>query len=168
MKRISRRKFSVWLVAALVVGGSGLAAIRARGVSSPAAPNRRLRSLRPWQYAVAQAVGARIIAPESADVGGFVDGYLGDLPAADRRDLIRLLTYVEHVAPLLAGRLRRFTHLPAALQDRVLTSLESSSSDLLRAGFQALKALALMAFYRRENTWADLGYAGPVVRWEAR
>ncbi len=168
MTRISRRRFAAWAAAALVAGGGGLAALRFGGAPVPADLGRRLRSLQPWQYVVAEAVGGRITHPESTDVGWFVDGYLSALPEADRRDLIRLLTYVEHVAPLLEGRLRRFSQLPAEAQDRVLRGLESSSSDLLRAGFQALKALAFMALYRREDIWPSLGYAGPVVLWEDR
>ena len=80
--------------------------------------------------------------------------------------LLGARAYVEHVAPLLQGRLRPFTQLPADAQDRVLRDLESSSSDLLRAGFQALKALAFMALYRREDSWSGLRYPGPTVRWE--
>jgi hypothetical protein len=168
MRTVSRRKFVAWAAATLFAGGGGLVALRHGGTPVPADIGRRLRSLQPWQYAVAEAVGGRITHPESADVGWFADGYLSDLPQADRRDLIRLLTYVEHVAPLLEGRLRRFSQLPAEVQDRVLRGLESSGSDLLRAGFQALKALSFMALYRREQSWSSLGYAGPVVRWEER
>jgi hypothetical protein len=168
VRTVSRRKFAAWAVATLVAGGGGLVALRWGGTSVPGDLGRRLRSLQPWQYVVAEAVGGRITHPESAEVGRFVDGYLSDLPPTDRRDLIRVLTYIEHVAPLLEGRLRRFSQLSAEVQDRVLRGVESSSSDLLRAGFQALKALAFMALYRREESWPSLGYAGPVVRWEEK
>jgi hypothetical protein len=166
VKKISRRKFVAWVAAAFVAGGGGLAVLRAGGIHVPAEVAGRLQSLRPWQYAVVEAVGARIIHPATADVGSFVDGYLGDLPQEDRGQLLRLLTYVEHVAPLLEGRLRRFTQLPAAAQDGVLGRLESSSSDLLRAGFQALKALSFMSLYRRDESWQRIGYSGPMVLWE--
>ncbi len=46
-----------------------------------------------------------------------------------------------------------------------LTLLQQSKVDLLRAGFQALKALAMMAYYKQPPSWKAIGYAGPVVDW---
>ena len=57
----------------------------------------------------------------------------------------------------------RFTRLSPGDQDRVLASLESSDQDLLRGGFEGLKALVFMGYYRDPRTWKILDYAGPMV-----
>jgi hypothetical protein len=80
-----------------------------------------------------------------------------------RRDLLRALVYVEHVAPLGVGYLRRFTRLEPAEQDRVLSALETSSQDLLRGAFEGIKALVFMGYYRDARTWKILGYDGPLI-----
>jgi ABC-type amino acid transport substrate-binding protein len=162
----SRRRFVGWLAAGVVVGGSGLAVVRTRGYDVPRAITDKLAVLAPWQYVVIGAFGARALAPERADVAGFADGYLVDLAAADRRDLLAFVAYLEHGAPLSLGKLERFSRLSPDDQDRVLASLEQSSVELLRAGFQGLKALAMMAYYRTDASWKALGYGGPVVRWQ--
>ena len=46
---------------------------------------------------------------------------------------------------------------------RVLASLESSSQGLLRGGFDGLKSLVFMGYYRDARTWKIVGYAGPFV-----
>jgi hypothetical protein len=66
-------------------------------------------------------------------------------------------------ATIGAGFASRFTRLGPADQDTVLASLEASSIDLLRAGFDGLKALVLMGFYRDARAWSVVGYDGPLV-----
>jgi hypothetical protein len=159
VKRLSRRQLAAASAAAVVLVATGLGALRASGYR--AVPAARLKTLTPWQYVVVEAVGARIVAPERLAVGPFIDDYCAGLYPEDLRDLKRFLAYVEHLAPLGAGHLRRFSSLGAAAQDQVLSSLETSAIDDLRAGFQALKALVLMDLYRRNESWAAIGYDGP-------
>ena len=45
----------------------------------------------------------------------------------------------------------------------MLAAIEASSSDLLRAGFDGLKSLVFMGYYRDARTWGILGYDGPLV-----
>ena len=45
----------------------------------------------------------------------------------------------------------------------MLRGLESSWLDELRAGFQALKSLVMMGYYRDPRTFAILEYGGPFV-----
>jgi hypothetical protein len=83
--------------------------------------------------------------------------------SAVRRDFLRLLRYVEQLAPVAAGFTGRFTELGPAEQDEVLLGLEASRFDQLRAGFQALKSLVMMGYYRDARTFSILGYGGPFV-----
>jgi hypothetical protein len=159
----SRRRVLVAFAASVLVAGTGIARLRASGYRVEPRIARSLKALRAWQYAVIEAVGARILAPENVHIGGFADSYIAELPAEDRRDLQRFLAYVEHLAPLAEGYLRRFTSLSPAAQDEVLSALESSSIADLCAGFQALKSLALMDYYRRPANWPKLGYGGPLI-----
>lgn len=163
--RPDRRSFVALFGLFAVAGGGAMAALRASGYSVPRDVAKSLRVLAPWQFAVINAIGRRVLDPVSADVGLFADRYLEGLAASDRDDLLGLLGYVEHLAPFLHGSAQRFTHLLPADQDRVLAGLEQSDVGLLRGGFQALKALAAMAYYRQESAFAPLGYGGPVVRW---
>jgi hypothetical protein len=162
---LGRRKFLGWVAAGAVAGGAGMAAIRASGYRVPREIEKRLEAFRAWHFVVVESIGARLLAPESADVGLFADQYAAGLPDRDRDDLLSMLAYVEHVAPLSHGLARRFSGLTPNEQDRVLAAIERSPIGVLRGGFQALKAVSMMALYRREASWSALGYSGPAVRW---
>jgi hypothetical protein len=170
-RRFSRRRLFA-AAAGAVLAMSGVAAVvRTRGY---AAPPRALLALSPWQYVVMQHAARRIAAPDRVsdaaipsaddlDVAGFVDGWLPRMRAPVRRDFGRFLAYVEHLAPLREGFVTRFSRLAPAEQDRVLSAIEASSSDLLRAGFDGLKSLCLMGYYRDARAWGIVGYDGPRV-----
>jgi hypothetical protein len=171
--KLGRRRLLQGLGAALVLGGSAVAVVRTRGYALP--PGCALASLSAWQYVVVQHAARRIAAPDrpgdasiptadALDVAGFVDRWVARLPAAVRRDLGRFLGYLEHLAPLRGGFGSRFTRLDPAGQDAVLSGVEASSSDLLRAGFDGLKSLVFLGYYRDPRTWAIGGYDGPLVR----
>jgi hypothetical protein len=162
MRRVSRRRLLAISGSAALLLVAGLGAIRASGYRINDGIARSLKVLSAWQYVVVEAVGLRLLAPERSNVGLFVDEYCVHLRPEDRRDLLRFLGYVEHLSPLSLGYVRRFSSLPVHAQDEVLGALETSSSHDLRAGFQALKALVMMEFYRRPETWTSIGYDGPV------
>ncbi len=165
--RPTRRKLLVG--GALLLVGSAAAFVRTRGYELP--PDRRLVALAPWQFFVVQAVARRIAArdrddaptADEVDVAGFIDGYVAAMAAPMRRDLGRLFGYIEHVAPVASGHASRFTRLGDDAQDEVLRALESSASDLLRGGFEGVKSLVFMGYYRDARTWKILGYEGPLV-----
>jgi hypothetical protein len=173
VKPLTRRRALGTAGLALLVAASGVAVVRTRGYDVPKEVEARLVVLAPWQYVVLGAVARRITAPDvddgsvpsadDVDVAGFLDGYLGNLPDALRRDFLRLLAFIEHFAPLSCKLASRFTRLRPADQDRVLASLESSREGLLRGGFDGLKAAVFMGYYRDPRTWKILGYAGPFV-----
>ncbi len=157
----------------MVACGLVAAAMRASGYEVP--EGLRCEGLSAWQLVVVQHLARRIAAPDGRDapspddagVAAFVDGYVARAPAAMRRDLGRFLAFIEHIAPLGAGFVARFSRLGAHEQDRVLESLESSSNDLLRAGFDGIKALVFMGYYRDPRTFRILGYDGPRVAGDA-
>jgi hypothetical protein len=169
----SRRRFLALGAGALALASGAVAAVRTRGYVVPPDVPAKLTSLRPWQYVVVQHIARRIAAPDSddraiptpdaTDVAGFVDGYVAQLPAPLKRDLLRAFGFVEHLAPLGVGCVSRFTRLSPGDQDRVLASLESSGQDLLRGAFDGLKSLVFMGYYRDPRTWRVLGYDGPRV-----
>src|SRR5579883_2118944 len=156
---------------ALVLLGGAVAFVRTRGYALSKERLAQLVALSAWQLIVVEHAARRIAAPDrrgaptadDVDVAGFVDGYVGAMDPAMRRDVLRLLGYVEHVAPIACGYSSRFTRLAAADQDAVLRALESSRHELLRGGFAALKALVFMGYYRDPRTWKILGYPGPLV-----
>jgi hypothetical protein len=156
---------------ALGVVGSAVAIVRSRGYEVPDAVRDELVGLDGWQYVVVQHLARRVCAadrpgvvtPDEADVAGFVDAYVAQMPARMRRDLGRFLAVIEQLAPAGLRLASRFTRLGPGEQDRVLASLESHSSDLMRGGFEGLKALLFMGYYRDPRTWSLLGYDGPRV-----
>jgi hypothetical protein len=172
--RLGRRK---WLQSLVIGGvlsafGGAVALVRTGGYGVDAATSGRLRVLAPWQYAVVRDVARRMLAadrsegvPSADDVGvaEFVDGYLADMRPSLRRDLLRFLRFVEQLAPLGSVSFHRFTELAPIDQDEVLSALEASHIDALRAGFQALKSLVMMGYYRDPRTFAILGYRGPLL-----
>ena len=176
LPRLPRRKVLKAAIAFGVLGATGsvVALVRSRGYEVPQGVRGKLVGLEAWQYVVVQHLARRVCAgdepgvvtPDEADVAGFVDGYVANMAPRMRRDLGRFLGVIEQLAPAGLAMSSRFTHLEAADQDKVLGSLESSSSDLLRGGFEGLKALLFMGYYRDARTWRIIGYDGPRV--EAR
>ncbi len=158
---------------ALVLLGGGLAVVRTSGYELDPARAAKLRFFHPWQYLVMAALARRIADPDvtdgsvptadDVDAAGFLDGYVGAMAAPLRRDIVRLLGFCEHVAPLLAKRRARFTRLNPTDQDSVLHVLEAHDRPLLRGAFAALKSLVFMGYYRDPRTWRTIGYAGPFV-----
>jgi hypothetical protein len=171
---IPRRK---WLGSLLIGGtlaalGGAVAFFRTAGYDGLPVSTAALRVLTPWQYAVVRAVARRVVAadraegvpsPDEVGVTEFVDGYLVEMRPALRRDVFRLLRYIEQLAPLGSGYKDRFTELSQDEQDEVLLALEASRFDPLRAGFQAMKGLVMMGYYRDARTFSILGYGGPFV-----
>jgi hypothetical protein len=167
-----RRLLRASLVGALVLGGIAVAVFRARGYRIP--QGRKLLSLSGWQFVVVQHAARRITAADrqddssipsadEVDVVGFVDAWVARVDARFRRDLGRFLAYLEHAAPLACGFGSRFSFLAPIEQDRVLSSIQSSHSDLLRAGFDGIRSLVFMGYYRDARTWRAVGYDGPWV-----
>ena len=172
-KRISRRRALGIAGGALLALAAATALVRTRGYDLPQERVAKLQAFSPWHLIVVAAVARRIAAPDvedgsvpstdDVDVAGFIDGYVARMAEPLRRDLLRLLGFVEHVAPLMTRHASRFTRLGAQEQDRVLAWMESNDRDLLRGAFDALKSLVFMGYYRDVRTWKVIGYLGPFV-----
>lgn len=170
---LARRRFLV--LGLLGAAGSVLALVRTTGYPLDGAIAGRLRALSAWQYLTVQALAERIAAPdwptdvsipsvEDAKVVEFIDDYLASMDAPLRRDVLRFVGFVEQLAPLGSGFARRFTRLSSAEKDEVLGALAESSVGDLRAGFDAVKSLVMMGYYRDPRTWRVIGYEGPFVQ----
>ena len=171
---LARRKWlgSLLVGGTLAVVGGAVALVRTGSYGVSPGARTALRVLDPWQYVVLRAVARRIVAadraqgvpsPDEVGVTEFIDDYLVEMRPDLRRDFLRLLRYVEQLAPFGSGFTGRFTELDEGEQDEVLLGLEASRFDQLRAGFQALKSLVMMGYYRDVRTFSILGYGGPFL-----
>ena len=172
--KISRRTVLAGIGGALLTAGSTVAILRTRGYEVSAERRAGLVVLAPWQLIVLEHIAARIAAPDDpndksipstydVDVAGFADRYCAGMHPLLRRDLLRLVGFIEHLAPLAIGKTSRFTHLVDADQDRVLAWMESNDQGLMRGAFAGIKSLVFMGYYRDPRTWKVVGYAGPFV-----
>ena len=157
----------------MTLSAAVLALVRGTGYAVPPGRERTLASFSGWQYLVVTHIARRITAPDpdggalptsdELDVAGFVDQRVSTMRPKVRGDLLSFIGIIEHVIPLRAGYARRFSNLGPGEQDDVLRTLEASDSDLMRAGFEGVKALVFMGYYRDPRTWKVLGYEGPWV-----
>ena len=169
---ISRRGLlRAGLGGALVVSGAALVARSFGGWGGAYrlddAKAARLRALSPKEYLVLQAVARRVCATDEPDAPSAdavdaalaADAYVAQLPLPIQEEVRALLQLVEHGASLTS----RFTRLPADAQDAALRGWQQSSLTVRRRGFQALKTLALVGYWRDDRTWPLLGYSGPML-----
>jgi Gluconate 2-dehydrogenase subunit 3 len=158
---ISRRRFlrtSIFGVAAL-----GLAGVVGRHLGGYAVDDgvaRRLKVLSPKEYTILAAIARRVLAggpsPDELEAALHADAYLANVPEPLTADVRSLLQLFEH------AHLTRFTRLSPEAQDEVLRAWQSSGLALKRQGFQALRTLCFMGYYRDARTWPMLGYTGPM------
>ncbi len=169
---LTRRGFlRAGLVGGVLLGGAAVVGRSLSGYHLDPTTASRLRALSPKEYLVMQAVARRVLAPDAADapsadsvdVAGAVDVYVAKLPAAVQRDVRALLQLVEHGSSLFRGGATRFTRLSPEEQDATLADWQRSSLLVRRRGFQALRTLAFVGYFRDERTWPLLGYTGPML-----
>lgn len=171
-RRLSRRRFfRLGAAGTIALGAGGLLAWHSSGYEVPSAVSRRLANLSEKEYLIVEALADRILRsddgalppPREVDTALSVDALLSTLHPADRRDLLRLLHVIEHALPPWEGMLSRFTRLDGAEQDAVLEAMQSGSSHLMRAGFEGIKSICALAYFRDDRTWEAIGYDGPLV-----
>ena len=169
---LSRRGFlRAGIAGGLLLGGAAVVGRSLSGYRLDAATASRLRALSPKEYLVMQAVARRVVAADgddapgadAVDVAGAVDVYVAKLPAAVQKDVRALLQLVEHGSALFRGHVTRFTHMTPAEQDATLADWQRSSLTVRRRGFQALRTLAFLGYWRDDRTWPLIGYSGPML-----
>lgn len=159
---ISRRRFlRNSLFAAAALGLAGVIGRRLSGYSLDGKTAARLQVLSPKEFLILQAIARRVLAGDgpSADeveAAMHADAYLAHVPEPLVDDVRGLLQLFEHL------HTSRFTHMSPIEQDAVLAAWQKSSLALKRQGFQALRTLCFMGYYRDARTWPLLGYTGPM------
>jgi hypothetical protein len=165
---ISRRRFlRAGIVGGVLLGGAALLGRRLTGYTIDARAAAQLRVLSPKEYSILAAAARRIVAPDGDDAPApdavdcalAVDRYLLRLPPPLQRDVRALLLLFEHGSSVSS----RFTRMSPAQQDAALAAWESSSLTIKRRGFQALRTLAFLGYWRDERTWHVIGYTGPML-----
>jgi hypothetical protein len=168
---ISRRRFlRRTLVGGALLGLGGVVLKHLSGYALDPAVARSLRAFSPKEFLVFDAVARRIVAPDGPDapavdarVALFADGYVAKLPEQMRGDIRALLQLVEHGGFLFRLRGTRFTRLGAEELDAALAEWESSALAVRRQGFQALRTLAFLGYWRDDRAWPLIGYTGPML-----
>lgn len=171
MSRVSRRGVLRGIGVGILALGGVAALVRTSGYELPAHRRGKLRVLDAAQFTILTAIASRVCAAdasdapsiEETDVVGFVDSFAVSMPEKMKRDLLLFLSVIEHVGPLFAKHVDRFTSLGLSSQDAVLSALEANDEGLLRGGFAGLKALLFMGYYRDPRTWPLLQYDGPTI-----
>ena len=98
-----------------------------------------------------------------ADLPGYADGYLADLPAR-QRGLVRALFALFEQATLIwpapgPGGFKRFSSLSTEQRMAVLKAWQSSRSSLRRMCLTALKAVLILGYVGHPESLAALGLA---------
>jgi hypothetical protein len=127
-----------------------------------------LEVLSPRSYATFTAAAARVVGPAGAaliaersiDVGSAADAWLARETSL-AGPIGQALVALEYGVWPLVAKVRPFTALDGARQDRVLDDLMRSRLDLKQAIFQGVRSLALLTFYSSPASRALTGYPGP-------
>ncbi|MEM1349258.1 MAG: hypothetical protein AAGI01_11925 [Myxococcota bacterium] len=132
----------------------------------------KLGEFAPWQREVLGAVLQRMCAYDNPEGSpelptpravGALDAaieFTRHMPQAKRQQLIDVTTLIE-IGPRVFGPQRgrgRFTRLDARAKDEYLRGWEESSLAPRRAAFHGLKAVCMMGYWTREETWGAIGY----------
>nr|MBA2572455.1 hypothetical protein [Gemmatimonadota bacterium] len=134
---------------------------RSQELTSRESPPLRSSGLTPLERRVFTAVTAALVgasAPET--VCDAAAPFLARLRPADHL-MLRLLLRMLEAGPLLARRPRLFSQLPRQEAEAYLRSWAESRLAPRRRGIAALRALAMLAYYGREEAWKEVGYDGP-------
>ncbi len=150
------------------LGGVGLAL---QSTLRGPAPSERLWVLSLDEYAIVQAVAARICpqpgpdvpGANAVDVGVLVDRLLQRIGLEGSADVKTVLALFENglVGALFMERVKPFTQLDPEAQDRVLLAWRDSSITLRRTVYRALSSLTASMYYADPRTWPGIGYPGP-------
>jgi hypothetical protein len=166
LPELTRRALLGRSLAALGVaaGLPGLLPTAAPAQGAPAG----LRVLAPGEWQVLAAVadtviprgGAFSLGAADLDLAARIDALLAAQPAELAGGVRGALLLLEYGAPLLSGRVARFSRLGAVERDEVFGALPGSFG-LARRVYAGLRGLCLFAFYVQPESWPGVGYDGP-------
>jgi hypothetical protein len=168
MKRRDLLRIGALAPAMLALRTLPYAGIAAPAVASGAAGGRALQE---DESELLLAIVERMVdvgepnAPSPRDIGtvASIDGVLGRLDPALVGQLRTALWLVDWWPTLGELRFRRFRSLSPDEQDESLEGWRTSSLQLRRAIFYALRNLAMLGYWSQSETWALIGYAGPWI-----
>lgn len=134
-------------------------------------PNRGYQVLAPRDAAFLDAA-AEVFFPAhagmplsglEADLPGYADDYLAQLPVQKRRLILALFSLFEQ-GPLIwpargVGAFRRFSSLNLEQRVRVMHGWAESRLFLRRTAFSALKAVLILGYLGRPESLASLGFS---------
>jgi len=138
-------------------------------------PRRPLRLLGIEEYAVLDAVAARIVPGDKPDkpwpsaydldCAGKIDALMATVHPDVGGDFRRLLRLFESgfLGTFIAGSPRPFTRAAPDEQDARLEAWRRSRVALLRSGYQAVKRLVHATYYSSPEIYPFIGYPGPPV-----
>jgi len=126
--------------------------------------------LSPAQMATLQALSNRLIpsgeampAAAELNVAGGLDQFLMIIDPPVAEQIAQLLDLFDFSPMIFDFKWGRFTSLPPADQDDVLSSWATSRLEFRRTGFVALKKLSMAVYYSQDAVWKTIGYDGPLV-----
>lgn len=162
---IGRRTFLKIAASLAVAAGAGAA-----GCSRVTPIPARLTFLDASTYPVVKAFAGRILPaggmpPQGADdidVLRYFDTLVSAQPPEVQKDMRSGILLLEYRALLFRLSFKRFTQMPADLQDAYLRSWESSSVALFRGIFRGYKNICCLGFFSNKEVWPYIGYDG---RW---
>jgi hypothetical protein len=163
MKRRAFLKRGLLGGAVLAAGGAGLALYPARSLY---APTRALAVFNARQFNVLAAIAARVVTAPGADpvaIAQTIDGALARAVPEAQADLRQVFDLFENglIGLVLDFRPKPFTQLAPEAQDRALLAWRDSRLTLRRGAYKAIKNLCVTSYYRKDATWAQVGYPGP-------
>ncbi|MFT3706859.1 MAG: gluconate 2-dehydrogenase subunit 3 family protein [Archangium sp.] len=152
----------------LALGGGGwLFTRKGAEVTLPAG----VANLTAAEYAVVNALvnrfapkGGQFPSADALQTALAVDRIFGMVEESTRAELKQLLMLFENALPnfLFGGRTAAFSTLTGEEQDEVLAEWMNSRLTVRRTGYNALRGLVLAAYFGNKQTWAAVGYGGPI------
>ena len=85
--------------------------------------------------------------------------FLRGVPAETEEEFQSLLVLIELSPYVLGPRRYRFTELKSDDRDQLLRRWEQSPLPPMRAGFNAVKSMAMMGYWSCPQTWSAIGYS---------
>lgn len=152
----------------LAIGGAGFLATRS--TRTVPLPKAGLKVLSEDEYAVMAAIAARIVVPRknfpTVDEVFLAEGcdlVIARASIGVQQELKQLLGLFDNALTnaIFDLRFKPFTKLLPAEQDAVLRDWSQSAFELRRTGYQALRTIAVAAYYGNPKTWGAVGYPGP-------